>query len=173
MNARPTATTRNTGSAAESLLDTSMFEAVVPPTRILAPELPATVPRSFRIPLTRSVVALSLRPVLGVTRMTATPLSTAIGAAATTPGILARRSVIGVTSEAFATGSATTRSATGHRAAARSGGHSGDPGARTGRPGGAAKPTLTNHARSDPYERTHFGSDAMMRRSTSATASAC
>ena len=33
MNASPTTTTRNTGSALDSLADTSMLDAVLPPTR--------------------------------------------------------------------------------------------------------------------------------------------
>ena len=89
MNANPTTTIRKIGSALDSLAETSMLDAVVPPTRIFAPVLPSIADRSWRMRFTRSAVACWLGPVLGTTWMTATPLVTTAGVAVTTSSILA------------------------------------------------------------------------------------
>ena len=71
MNARPTTTTRKIGSAQDSLAETSMFDAVVPPIRMFAPVLPSIAARLSRRVCTRSAVAGSLGPEFGITRISA------------------------------------------------------------------------------------------------------
>src|SRR3984957_1755475 len=110
MNASPTTTSRKIGSASVSLVDTSMLDAVEPPTSRSMLDEPDSWVRSPRIVLTRLVVALSLGPVVGMTWMTAVSCWNATGLAEITPGTLDTRDVIPATSPALVTGLATTSS---------------------------------------------------------------
>ena len=73
MNARPTTTIRKMGRAADSLAETSMFDAVVPPIRMCAPVLPSIAARSSRSVCTRRAVAGSLGPDVGISRISEMP----------------------------------------------------------------------------------------------------
>ena len=56
----------NIGTALESLAETSMLDAVVPPTRMCVPVVPSIPARSSRSLCTRSVVASSFRQDVGL-----------------------------------------------------------------------------------------------------------
>ena len=108
MNASPTTTSRKIGSASVSLVDTSMLDAVEPPTSRSMLDEPDSCVRSPRIVFTRLVVALSLGPVVGMTWMTAVSFWNATGLAEITPGTFDTLDVIPATSPALVTGLATT-----------------------------------------------------------------
>src|ERR1700722_4755454 len=110
MNASPTTTSRKIGSASVSLVDTSMLDAVVPPTSRSMLDEPESWVRSPLIWFTRAVVALSLGPVVGMTWMTAVSFWNATGLAEITPGTFDTLDVILATSPALVTGLATTSS---------------------------------------------------------------
>jgi len=57
MNAKPMTTSRKIGRALDSLAETSILDAVVPPTKMCAPVLPSMAARSLRKVCTRAAVA--------------------------------------------------------------------------------------------------------------------
>ncbi len=78
-NARPTTTIRKIGRALDSLAETSMLDAVVPPTRMCAPVRPSIAARLSRSACTSWAVAASLGPDFGISRISAVPLCAASG----------------------------------------------------------------------------------------------
>ena len=94
MKARPTTTIRKIGRAADSLAETSMLDAVVPPTRMCAPVWPSIAARSSRIVCTRVAVAGSPGPDSGISLISAMPFCVVTGATCATSGSLVRAAAI-------------------------------------------------------------------------------
>ena len=90
-NASPTTTIRKTGSAPRQLAETSMLDAVVPPTRIVRPGLTLDARAVVAHAIDQVVVAWSFGPVFGMTRITATPFWAATGRHIGDVGYLAQR----------------------------------------------------------------------------------
>src|ERR1019366_7050046 len=111
MNARPTTTIRKIGRALDSLAETSMLDAVVPPTRMCAPVWPSIAARSSRSVCTRLAVAESFGPDFGISRISEMPFCAASGVTCATSGILLSAPAICWVSEALWTPWATISSA--------------------------------------------------------------
>ena len=111
MNARLTTTARKIGRAADSLAETSMLAAVVPPTRMCAPVCPSIAARWSRIVCTRVVVAGSLGPESGISLISEMPFCVVTGVTFATSGSLLSAAAICWASAGLPTSWATISSA--------------------------------------------------------------
>ena len=87
-NAKPMTTIRKIGRALDSLDETSMLDAVVPPTKMRVPVWASIAARSWRSVCTRMAVAASFGPDFGVARINDTPACATRGVTRATSGTL-------------------------------------------------------------------------------------